>query len=270
MSARAARLPRGLIGVVHLLPMPGDPCGASGFDAVRDAALRDADALLEGGVRSVVVENFGSAPFVKGTHGARIPPHQAACIALVARQLVERGMCVGVNCLRNDAITALGVAAASGAAFVRVNVHTGVYVADQGLIEGEADQSLRYREALGLPLGIAADVLVKHAAPLAPITPEQATEEALDRGLADAVIVSGTGTGKPVDGDILRRVRAAAGERTVWLGSGFTPALASELAPQVQGAIVGTWLKRDGVLAAPVDPERVKRLQDQTAARFRA
>jgi membrane complex biogenesis BtpA family protein len=261
---------RGLIGVVHLQAMPGDPGHrGGGFEVVEGAALADAEALARGGVDALIVENFGSAPFPKGTEGHRLPPHQVAFLALVVRECVRRtSLPVGVNCLRNDAFSALGIAAAAGASFVRVNVHTGAYVTDQGLIEGEADRSLRYRMALGARIELAADVLVKHAAPLAPLTATDAVHDCLDRGHADAVVVSGVATGAPVDEALLREARAAAGKRGVLLGSGLTPERLDTLAPLATGAFVGTWLKVDGKLHAPVDEERVRRLATAARGRF--
>lgn len=260
------QLPKGLIGVVHLQGLPGDPVpGPGGFAGAREAALRDADALAEGGIRAAVIENFGSAPFPKGSEGDRLGPHVVAFMALLTRELRGRFDHVGVNCLRNDARAAMGIASASGADFIRVNVHTGAYVTDQGVIEGEAAATLRYRQALGSPVAVVADVLVKHATPLAPLTATQATHEALDRGHASAVIVSGTGTGRPVDVDVLREVRAAAGARPVWIGSGFCPDNVAELGPLVEAAIVGTWLKEDGDVRKPVEPARVRQLVDRYA-----
>ena len=259
-------LPSGLIGVVHLPAMPGDPACAGDFDALVDFARKDADAYRKGGVEQLVVENFGSAPFAKGDASSRLPPHQVACMARVVGLLVGDGFRVGVNCLRNDARSALGIAAATGAAFIRVNVHTGAYVTDQGLIEGEAAATLRYRAELGGKIHIAADVLVKHAVPLAPIEPAQATEETFDRGMADAVIVSGTGTGAPVDLEVLEEVRSAAKDRPVWIGSGLNLDNVERYRAFIDAAIVGTSVKLDGRLSAPVDPERVTRL----AAAFRA
>jgi len=261
---------RGLIGVVHLKAMPGDPgYRGGGFEAVERAALADAEALAAGGVDGIIVENFGSAPFVKGTEGHRLPPHQVAFLSIVVRECVRLyGRPIGVNCLRNDAMAALGIAAAAGASFVRVNVHTGAYVTDQGLIEGEADRSLRYRAALGGGVELAADILVKHATPLAPLGATDATHDCLDRGLADAVVVSGVATGAPVDAALLRQVRAAAGRRSVLLGSGLTPERVDELAPLATGAFVGTWLKVGGELSAPVDEVRVKQLVEAVRGRF--
>ncbi|MCS6900099.1 MAG: BtpA/SgcQ family protein [Myxococcales bacterium] len=261
---------RGLIGVVHLQAMPGDPAyREGGFQAVERAALADAEALARGGADALIVENFGSAPFPKSTEGNRLPPHQVAFLALVVRECLRRtGLPVGVNCLRNDTISALGIAAATGASFVRINVHTGAYVTDQGLIEGEADRSLRYRLALGARIELAADVLVKHAAPLAPLGPVEAVQDCFDRGLADGVVISGIATGAPVDEALLRQAREAAGSRPVLLGSGLTPERADTLAPLATGAIVGTWLKVDGKVRAPVDEERVRRLAAAVKGRF--
>ena len=253
----------GLIGVVHLLALPGDPAHIEGgFAAAYARAKADAQTLVTGGVAGLIVENFGSAPFAKGCAGDPIPPHQAAALALVCHEAKQLGVPVGVNCLRNDAHTALGIAAACGLDFIRVNVHTGAYVTDQGVIEGEAAKTLRYRSAIAEAgsIEIWADVLVKHAAPLAPLDPETATHDCLDRGLADAVIVSGAATGAPVDVALLDRVVAAAGTKPVVIGSGLTPHNAGRLLTRARAAIVGTWLKHDGIVRNPVDPERVRAL----------
>jgi hypothetical protein len=264
----------GLIGVVHLPPMPGDPrhTGREGdFDAVRHDALRDAADLAEGGVDALIVENFGSAPFAKGTEGHRLPPHQVACLALVAAECARRfPLPVGVNCLRNDAPAAIGIAAAAGLGFVRVNVHTGAYVTDQGVIEGEAAHTLRYRAALGARgVALLADVLVKHAAPLVPLSAAAAAADCASRGLADGLVVTGAATGAPVDPALLAEVAGAAHGRPVFIGSGLTPDNAAALAPLAHGAIVGTWLKVGGVVTAPVDRDRVRAMAAALAGRFR-
>ncbi len=262
----------GFGGVIHLHAMPGDPgADGQGFDAVQRAAMIDAQALVRGGVDALVIENFGSSPFRKGTRGERIPAHQVAFMALIVRACVLEfpEVRVGVNCLRNDALSALGIAAATGAHFVRINVHCGAYVTDQGLIEGEAEQSVRYRAGLGGDIKILADVLVKHAAPLAPLSATDATHDVLLRGHADGVIVTGRATGAPVDAVLLSEVREAAGTSPVWIGSGLTPQNIPLLAPFADGAIVGTWLKVGGQLHAPVDEARVRDMAAHLRAHLR-
>jgi membrane complex biogenesis BtpA family protein len=239
-----------------------------GFSTAYATALADAQAIADGGGDAIIVENFGSAPFVKGTGGDRIPAHQAAALTIVVHEAKALGLPVGVNCLRNDAVTALGIAAATGADFIRVNVHVGAYVTDQGMVEGEAAQSLRYRDALHARyVAILADVLVKHASPLTPISAETAARECLGRGMADGLIVTGAATGSSVDRERLEEVRVAAPHAPVFVGSGMTPERARSLSGLYDGAIVGTYLKEGGQLAAPVDPKRVATLKKALLAR---
>jgi membrane complex biogenesis BtpA family protein len=167
---------------------------------------------------------------------------------------------LGVNVLRSDALSALAVAAATGARFVRVNVHVGAVVTDQGLLQSGAYDSLRYRRLLGLDIKILADVHAKHGMPLAPIPIEQEARDCVSRGLADGLVVSGTATGEPTSIEDLERVRRAAGAVPLLVGSGATEDTAARLLSVADGLIVGTALKRDGLVTNPVDPRRVRRL----------
>lgn len=256
--------PKGLIGVVHLPALPGDPCfDGRSFDDLIAFALKDAEAIVEGGIRSLIIENFGSAPFPKGTPDQPMPPHHTALMAIVAHEIRKKwpDLIIGINCLRNDAQAALGIAVATRANFIRVNVLSGAYVTDQGIIEGDAYHLLRYRQLLNANhIAILADVLVKHATPLAPLSPSDATKDTLLRGHADAVIVTGSGTGEPVDRRTLEDVFRAADGKPVLIGSGTKPETIANYASFIRGAIVGTALKFDGKVANPVDVDRVKKM----------
>ena len=118
----ASRFGRPLIGMVHLAPLPGAPLFAGTMDEVIDAALADARALLDGGCDGMLFENFGDRPFFKERVG---PETVAAMTRVIAAVTSAVALPFGVNVLRNDALSALGIAAATGAAFIRVNVHTG-------------------------------------------------------------------------------------------------------------------------------------------------
>ena len=156
----------------------------------------------------------------------------------------------GVNVLRNDARAALAIAAATGAQFIRINVHVGAMVTDQGVIEGEAADTLRVRASLAPQVLIFADYLVKHAAPFGEHSPRDLRE----RGLADALIISGSETGAPADVQRLSQTRAAV-DAPILVGSGLTVENAAGYA-DADGAIVGTSLKHEG----RVDPMRVERV----------
>jgi uncharacterized protein len=247
-----------LVGVVHLPALPGAPRAQMSVDAIVERALSDIAAMVRGGLTSVLLENFGDVPFAKGT----VDPHVPAILAVIGARarLAHPHLAIGLNVLRNDARAALGAAVACGASFVRVNVHTGATWTDQGLVEGDAYGSLRYRRALGAPgIRIAADVDVKHGTPAGRADIAELARDARERGLADVLIVTGARTGEAPDRDDVRRVRAAGGA-PVWLGSGVTPERLPDLRRHADGAIVGTWLHRDGRTDQPIDPERVKAL----------
>jgi membrane complex biogenesis BtpA family protein len=167
---------------------------------------------------------------------------------------------VGINALRNDALAALGVATAVGARFIRVNVLMGAMVADQGIIEGQAHILLRRRRELGASVYIFADVMVKHARPLGGGDLAESARELAERGLADALIVTGQGTGERPALEDLRKVKEATPHVPVLAGSGVTTDNALEILSASDGAIVGTSLKRDGQTESEVDIARIRML----------
>jgi membrane complex biogenesis BtpA family protein len=229
---------RAVFGMIHLAPLPGAPLFTS-LDEVIAAALADARAIRDGGCDGFAIENYGDRPFTRG----RVEAETVAAMTRVITEVVrEVRLPFGVNVLRNDAQSALAIAAATGAAFIRVNVHTGAAVTDQGIIEGDAYATLRKRAALAPEVLIFADYLVKHATPMG----EVSAKDLRLRGLADALIVTGAETGAAADPSRLRALREQV-DAPLLLGSGLTAENAATFA-DADGAIVGTSLKRNGVV----------------------
>ncbi len=246
-----------LIGVVHLRPLPGSPRWRGDLEAVIDFAVRDARAYERGGAQALFVENFGDVPFTKGS----VAPETIAAMAAAGRAIRQAVMLpIGFNVLRNDARAALALCAVCGGAFIRVNVHTGAMLTDQGLIEGNAYDTLRYRRRVCPPAQIFADVHVKHAVPLGNWTIEDAARDTVERGLADALIVSGAGTGLAAQLADVERVRRTCPATKILLGSGVTLANARDFLPAADGFIVASSLKLNGTLSNPVDAKRVAAL----------
>jgi membrane complex biogenesis BtpA family protein len=245
-----------LIGVVHLAPLPGSPRWKGDLERVIELAMNDARAYERGGAHAVFVENFGDVPFTKTNVGAETIAAMAAAGRAI-RAAVK--LPIGFNVLRNDARAALALCAACGGNFIRVNVHTGAMLTDQGIIEGEAYETLRYRERICPGVEILADVHVKHAVTLGDWPIDIAARDTLERGLADALIISGTGTGEAADISDLEKVRRACPAAKILLGSGVTAENVRDYS-QADGFIVGSSLKRGGRLSNPVDHKRVARL----------
>jgi uncharacterized protein len=254
-----------LIGMVHLPPLPGSPRWDGSIERVIDSALTDARNLVDNGMDALVVENYGDVPFTRG----RVAASTVAAMTVIARE-IRRALPetpLGVNVLKCDARSALGVAAAVGARFIRVNVLAGAVVADQGIVETDAYELLRERRLLGTDVAIFADVQGKHAVPLAAVEIEQQARDLASRSLADGLVVSGRATGDATPLGDVKRVRSAVPDVPILVGSGVTPETAAELLSIADALIVGTSLKRDGDVSNPVDPARVRRLVDAVGGR---
>src|SRR4051794_16028 len=71
----------GVVGMVHLRPLPGSPRFGGDVGAIVEAARRDALALAEGGVHAVMVENFGDVPFFPGAVPAEVIAQMSVIVA---------------------------------------------------------------------------------------------------------------------------------------------------------------------------------------------
>lgn len=248
-----------IIGVVHLLPLPTSARWGGNLKAIIARAEQEATALASGGVHGIIVENFFDAPFTKD----RVDPAVVSSMTSIVQRLMNLvTLPIGINVLRNDACSAMAIASCVNAAFIRVNVLTGVMTTDQGLIEGQAHQLLRYRRELGSDVKILADVLVKHARPLGSPNLTIAVEETIERGLADGIILSGWATGSPPNPEDLELAKAAARGVPVFVGSGANWKNISTLMLAADGAIVASSLKRYGRIDQPIDPIRVSRFME--------
>ncbi len=261
----ASATPR-LIGVLHLDALPGSPRFTPPLSAIVDRAVREARTLSTCGFDAVMIENFGDVPFVPG-------PVDAITIAAMTRVAVAvhdavPGVALGINVLRNDARAALAIAAVCGACMIRINVHSGARLTDQGITSGQAHITLRRRQALALEhVSLWCDVAVKHAAPLAARPLSEEAEELAGRALADAILVTGTGTGARTDSAELATVLQAV-RCPVLIASGCTADNITELMAVTaagrspHGVIVGSALRHGGRAGAPLERDRTHRFAE--------
>ncbi len=242
-----------IIGMVHLKPLPGSPGYNGKLNELIESAIADAENLERGGVDGIMVENLGDSPYFKDPSF----PELVASFTKTVDSIKERvKLPIGVNVLRNGARAALAIAYATGCNFIRVNVLTDAYVTDQGIIEGNAAELLRFKKHLMADnIAILADIRVKHAVPLAARSVTDSASDALERGGADALIVTGRRTGFPPSADEIRELKSAG---TTLIGSGLNEGNLNELLPLADGAIVGTHFK-EGDIWSPVSYVKVSK-----------
>lgn len=256
-----------LIGVIHLRPLPSSPAYQGDVSSVAAACARDAQVLADAGFDGVIVENYGDVPFEPGTVSPITVAAMTRC-ALAAR-VAAPSLSLGVNVLRNDAEAAIGVALATGASFVRINVHVGARLTDQGLVQGAAHKTLRLRKALGATdVKLLCDVDVKHSAPLAARPLREEAHDLVLRGGADGVLVTGSGTGRGASLRDLDEVLGAV-DVPVYVASGVTESMLGAI-KRAHGVIVGSALRSDGRAGGRIDPVLAKRFVDAYAQSKRA
>jgi membrane complex biogenesis BtpA family protein len=257
--------PKPVIGMVHLWPLPGAP-GYTGYgmQVIVEHALRDAEALVQGGVDGLVVENMWDLPYYVGND---VKPEAMTAQAVAAAEVVKNfPVPVGINVIHNGGVVCLAIAVAAGARFIRVCILTGARVWDTGDFDhGCAAQLMRKRKELAADrIHIFADVDKKHSVPFPGIDLQTHIQWTEFYG-ADALIVSGKFTGNAPDVEKVREAKRLA-TRPVLIGSGCSAENAAAFLQCADGIVVGTSLKRDGVMENAVDVNRVRALMEKVRA----
>lgn len=237
--------------MVHLKPLPGSPQFCGDFDEVLSMAMDDAKTLTDAGFDGLIVENFGDIPFFP----ERVPIETVASMTRIVAEIQQQTLLpLGVNVLRNDAISAIAIANSTCAQFIRTNVFNGVTTSEQGWLTGQAHHIVRYRKQLGSNVLIFADVAVKHSYPIIEINLENQIVDAVQRSMADAIIISGNRTGQEPDVEFVEKAHKICSHLNVPLlvGSGVNFDNVKCLLKFADAAIVGTSLKKNNV-SGPID-----------------
>ena len=257
-----------LIGVIHLPRLPSTHyVGEANVEDIIERVIKESKILEELGYSGIIVENFGDSPYLKRVRD----PLTLATFTVITREVVKSvSIDVGVNLLRNSGLEAYSVALATGAKFIRVNSLTETLLTDSGIIEPEAPRlrNVRFNHP-GIKLY--ADIVCKHGASLSYLAHKELSlirggkepideiiTDAVERGKADALIVTGSRTGEEPDIEFLTKVKSIAPVPVI-VGSGATPENLEALLKKADGIIVGSYIKIGGKAGNPVDAERAKR-----------
>lgn len=243
-----------IIGMVHCLPLPGTVLYDGDFEKIINQAVQDAITLEKAGVDALIVENMGDTPFAALLNKPQVAALTAAACAVKKAVNIP----IGIDAAFNDCEAALSIAAVSGAEFVRIPVFVDTVLFSDGIIYPCARGCMKCRKELGLEhVKILADVQVKHSHMLnSNITVEMSAKDAVSNG-ADAVIVTGALIGIETPIDMIKRVQKVV-DVPVLAASGVN---ANNIHVQLEiadGCIIGSSLKKDGILTNPIDYDLVR------------
>lgn len=247
---------KSVIGMIHVDALPGTPANNRSVSEIAGHAAQEALVYREGGVDGVMIENMHDVPYLRG----RVGPEIVAAMAVIGRAVKEEcGLPVGVQILAGANTEAMAVAAAANLDFIRAEGYAFAHIADEGWIESSAAELLRYRKQIGADaVQVWADVKKKHSSHA--VTTDislGATAEAVEFMRGDAVVVTGNATGDPPRLRDIEEVKSHC-RLPVILGSGVTTSNISDFYGAADAFIIGSYFKRDGHWANPLDRERLE------------
>lgn len=263
-------VPKPIIGMIHLKPLPGAPLYNAAHCSMHDVieiAVAEAIKLEAAGVDGLQVENIWDYPYLKG---AAVGHETTAALAAAAIQIKDAvNIPIGINCHLNAGHQALAVAYAVGAQWIRVFEWVNAYVSHAGITEGIGSEISRYRSHLqAQDVKFFCDVNVKHGSHfiVSDRTPVELAHDAESEG-AEVLIVTGFETGKAPTAERVRELTDAV-TAPVLIGSGTTSENVVELLQYADGAIVGSYFKRNHQWKMPVDEQVARDFMD-TVKEFR-
>jgi membrane complex biogenesis BtpA family protein len=244
-----------LIGMVHLPALPGTPAnqGAS-LEEIVAGAVRDAQTLHRAGFDGVLVQNSLDRPTRERVDAATIAQLTAVCLAVRAAAPLS----IGVNIVKNDGPGAVAVAAAVGAEFARVKIHTGGVLSAEGVVRGCSWETMALRDRLGAEVAVWADVYEPTSRPLLADDLLAAAVDAVVFGLADGLIITQPTAAASLAAIRLLREKLPATRMVVGgrVAAGNVAATLSE----VDSVIIGSALKRPAGIRGPVVYEAAREI----------
>lgn len=259
-----------LVGVVHLPPLPGSSAAhgdcAGALQRAGELAILQSKTLEKAGFHALILENYLDSPFHKDALA-----YETVCamtlLAAAVKEVVR--IPIGINLLRNASLAAQAAAAVSGCEFIRVNVLSGVYATDQGIIEGKAAELGHHRASLfgkkvngENALQWWADVRVKHASPLLKISIAHEMKNLVQRCGAQALIITGKATGEAVNEKTLLAASRTSSELGVplFIGSGVVAEDMNYLLQSADGVIVGSSIRKNRTAGEALDASAIKKV----------
>lgn len=250
---------KSLIGMIHVQALPGTPLNHMPVAEIAAQAVKEARILASGGMQAIMLENMHDVPYLNREVGPEIT---AALTRISSEVRAVTNLPLGLQILAGANRAALSVAQAAELQFIRAEGFVFGHMADEGLLQSDAGDLLRFRKRIGAEeIQIFTDIKKKHSshAMTADVSIED-TVEAAEFFLSDGVLITGTQTGKPVNEGELRQVYSAT-KMPVLVGSGVTPAGLPGIVKDADAFIVGSYFKQGGNWKNEPDPQRIEALQ---------
>ena len=205
-----------------------------------------------------MIENMHDRPYLNRNVG----PEVVSAMTAVAVELRHNiNLPLGIQILAGANKAALAVALAACFDFIRAEGFVFGHLADEGWMNSDAGELLRYRKQIGAEhIKIFTDIKKKHSSHAVSVDVSIAeTAKAAEFFLSDGVIVTGAATGEKASVEEVKAVKQAV-KIPVIIGSGIDAQNIHEYWDSADAFIVGSSLKIGGNWENPVDINRVREL----------
>ena len=250
-----------LIGMIHVRALPGTPLNSQSNKDILAKALEEAKIYSDNNFDSIIIENMFDIPYMKREVGPEIIS-MMTIICYEVKKNYFKDKPVGVQILAGCNKASLAVAYSSGCDFIRAEGFVFGHIADEGYIDADAGELLRYRKQIGAEnVKIYTDIKKKHSCHT--ITSDLHIGEMSKNAeyfLSDGIIVTGTSTGESADKLAIKEVSSHV-NIPVFVGSGLTSKNLKEYIELADGFIIGSYFKKDGYWANEIDIDRIKELK---------
>lgn len=250
-----------LIGMIHLSALPGTPKNNKDNKEIIKIALNEAAIYRKAGIQTVAIENMHDVPYINKKAGHEI----SSLMSIIGYEIKQKlNLYCGIQILAAANKQALAAAHSAGLDFIRAEGFVFGHLADEGFIDSDAAELLRYRKLIGAEnIAVFTDIKKKHSSHA--ITSDVSlaeTAKAAEFFLSDGVIVTGSATGEETDLDQLKTVRGST-KLPVIIGSGITSQNIIKYLDFADGFIVGSFFKKAGNWQNPLDIKRIDSLVDK-------
>jgi len=250
-----------VIGMIHIGALPGTPNYGGEVKSIIEEAKQEAEIYRDSGIDILMIENMHDTPYLK----RKVGPEITSLMSVVGYEIKNSFLppC-GIQILAGANKEAIAAAHSAGLDFIRAEGFVYAHVADEGIMESDAGELLRYRKMIGAEkVLIFTDIKKKHSSHS--ITSDVdivETARTAEFFKSDGLVITGIATGKETDVNEVKQVKENV-NIPVLIGSGLTADNIENYFSYADGFIVGSHFKKDGFWKNEIDDKRVRKFMNK-------
>jgi len=250
------KVPKPVIGMIHVDALPGTPNYKGSVKNIIEKAIAEAKGYLSAGIDSIAIENMHDVPYLNKSAGSEI----TSLMSIIGYEVKNKtSLPVGIQILAGANKQALSAAHSAGLDFIRAEGFVYSHIADEGIMDADAAELLRFRKSIGAEnILIFTDIKKKHSSHA--ITSDltiESTANAAEFFLSDGLIITGAETGKEAEVEEIKSVRKVT-KLPVIVGSGINNENVERYFPFSDAMIIGSYFKNNNNWKNTIDTLSVK------------